>query len=126
MASLRPLLARLFALLLLVQSGAALGHCLRGLAAGEGLLVEICAVEGKRLLLLGPGGEPMEPAAPAAEGGFCPVCHGLPEAALPAPSLRLVAPAAAGPAAWHGAGAPLRLPPARAPPYATRAPPALA
>ncbi|WP_027285176.1 hypothetical protein [Rubritepida flocculans] len=122
----RPFLARCFALLLLVQSGAALAHCLRGLSPGEGLLADICTPEGKRLLLLGPGGEPLEPPEPAAEGGFCPVCHGLPELVPPPPPVRAAPPRLAAPAPWHGQGEALRLPPGRVAPHAPRAPPALA
>jgi hypothetical protein len=120
------MLARLLALLLLVQSGVAVAHCLRGMAAGDGLLVEICSIEGKRLVLLGPEGEPIEAPEPSAEGGFCPVCHGLPQVALPAPAVTLLGPIGVAAVTWHAGGEALRLPPARAPPYATRAPPAQA
>jgi hypothetical protein len=120
------MLARLLALLLLVQSGVAVAHCLRGMAAGDGLLVEICSIEGKRLVLLGPEGEPIEAPEPSAEGGFCPVCHGLPQVALPAPAVTLLGPIGVAAVPWHAGGEALRLPPARAPPYATRAPPAQA
>jgi hypothetical protein len=123
---LKPFLARLLALLLLVQSGMAGAHCLRGMAAGDGLLVEICSIEGKRLVVLGPGGEPMDSPAPASERGFCPVCHGLPQVALPAPAVTLLEPLGVATIHWHAKGEALRLPPARAPPYTTRAPPAQA
>ncbi len=126
MARLKPLLARLLALLLFVQSGVAVAHCLRGIAPGQGLLVEICAVEGKRLMVLGPDGAPIEAPEPAVEPGFCPVCIGLPEVAVPAPSVRLLAPAPIAEPAWHGEGTAQRLAPARAPPHAPRGPPTLA
>lgn len=112
--------------MLLLQSGVALAHCLRAMAPADGLLVELCAVEGKRLLLLGRDGAPIEAPQPAAESGFCPACHGLPQLVLPAPALLVLAPLRAAMPAWHAAGEALRLPPARAPPYATRAPPASA
>lgn len=126
MARLKPFLARLLALLLLLQSGVAVAHCLRGMAPGDGLLVEICSIEGKRLVVLGPEGEPIEAPTPAAEGGFCPACHGLPQVALPAPAVTLLGPLGVATVTWQAQGEALRLPPARAPPYATRAPPAQA
>jgi hypothetical protein len=119
------MLARLLALLLLVQSGVAVAHCLRGMAAGDGLLVEICSIEGKRLVLLGPEGEPIEAPEPSAEGGFCPVCQGLPQLVLPAPAVRLLTPVKPAEPNWHAEGEALRLAPARAPPHAPRGPPAL-
>jgi len=81
-ASLRPLLIRLLAALLFMQSGVAAAHCLRGMSAGEGMLVEICSTDGMRTMRLDATGEPnpMEPASQA--GAFCPVCHGLPAITL--------------------------------------------
>lgn len=123
MARFRPFLIRLFAILLLVQSGAAAAHCLRGMSAGEGMLVEICSTDGMRTVRLDENGEPVPDQAPESGGAFCPVCHGLPVVTLPEPPL-LAIPAWSGEAiAWHAAGTPRLRPPARAPPYATRAPP---
>ena len=123
MASLRPFLIRLFAALLFLQSGVAAAHCLRGISAGGGMLIEICSADGMRTIRLDAEGAPAPEAPPASASGFCPACHGLPEITLPEPLL-FAAPAWTGePIAWHAAGTPrLRLP-ARAPPYATRAPP---
>lgn len=123
MASLRPLLIRLLAALLFMQSGVAAAHCLRGMSAGEGMLIEICSTDGMRTMRLDATGEPnpMEPASQA--GAFCAVCHGLPAITLPEPPL--VAEPAWVPAslAWHAEGMERLRPPARAPPYSTRAPP---
>lgn len=121
----KRLLSCLLALLLFVQTGVAVAHCLRGTAADQPLLAEVCGPEGKRTVALGPGGEPLEAPEPDGELGFCPACHGLPQVLLPAPPAaeaalwRLVAPS------WHGHGSSVLLPAARASPYATRAPPAL-
>lgn len=114
-----PWLIRVFAALLLLQSGAAMGLCMRG--AASGWLVEICAPGGEmRTLRLAADGTEL----PAETGGaFCPICHGLPEALQPPSPLiagraHLVAAASwwpedARPSAWR----------ARAPPFLSRAPP---
>lgn len=126
MSSLRSLLIRLLAAVLLLQSGVAVAHCLRGMGGSEGLVVEICSAEGMRTIRLDANGEPLADHAPAAEGGFCPACHGLPAVDLPAPP-RLSSPAWLGEAVnWAMAPGDGWQPPARAPPYATRAPPVIA
>lgn len=90
------------------------------------MLVEICTVEGMRTIRLDAQGEPLPEHAPQSGKAFCPLCHGLPDVLLPAP------PGLAGPAwfstivAWRGEGAGHIRPPARAPPYSTRAPPVTA
>lgn len=108
-----------------MQAGVGAAHCLRGMGAAHGLLVEICTTEGKRIALLDHEGQPME--APAEAGsGVCPVCAGLPGVALPA------APVVSEPVVFAAApgfsltGTALPAPRARAPPYSTRAPPVLA
>jgi len=113
------------ALVLLLQAGVGVGHCLRGLGADGALLVEICTIEGKRLALLGPDGQPLD--GPAEGGsGVCPACAGLPAVALPAaPSLAEPVVFAARPG-FALTGTPLPASRARAPPYTTRAPPVLA
>ncbi|MBY0338881.1 MAG: hypothetical protein K2X11_19860, partial [Acetobacteraceae bacterium] len=82
----RPWLIRLFAALLLLQSGAAMAHCLRGMAsAGE--LIEICSSEGVRLVRVDAEGNEVPGDPGASHGGFCAVCHGLPQVTLPEPPL---------------------------------------
>ena len=126
MATLRSLLIRLLAAVLLLQSGVAVAHCLRGMGAAEGLAVEICSPDGMRSIRLDANGEPMADHAPATESGFCPACHGLPAVDLPGPTC-LSTPAWLGEAVtWAMARRDGWLPPARAPPYTTRAPPATA
>ena len=123
MASLRSLLIRLLAALLFLQSGVAAAHCLKGISAGEGVLIEICSTDGLRTIRVDATGEPA-PEEPGNNGGaFCPVCHGLPAINLPEPAL--VAEPAWVPAsiAWHAQGTELLRLPARASPYSTRAPP---
>jgi hypothetical protein len=123
---LRSLLIRVFAAVLLLQSGVAVAHCLRGMGVGEGLLVEICSAEGIRSIRLDANGEPVADHAPAAESGFCPACHGLPALDLPEPP-QVSAPAWLGEAVgWAMAPGDGWHPPARAPPYKTRAPPVIA
>ena len=125
-ARFRPFLIRLLAAVLLLQSGVAVAHCLRGMGGAEGLLVEICSTDGLRTIRLDANGEPAPDHAPEAEGGFCPVCHGLPGITLPEP-LRLATPAWLGTAiTWQETRQDRLRPPARAPPYATRAPPVTA
>lgn len=125
MGAFRRLSCLAFALVLLMQAGVGAAHCLRGLGAAHGLLVEICTIEGKRLALLDHEGQPME--APAEAGsGVCPACAGLPGVVLPA------APMVSEPVVFAAApgfsltGTALSAPRARAPPYSTRAPPVLA
>nr|WP_249731904.1 DUF2946 family protein [Roseococcus sp. SDR] len=122
----RSLLIRLLAAVLLLQSGVAVAHCLRGMGAAGGLIVEICSPDGMRSIRLDANGEPMADHAPAAENGFCPACHGLPGVDLPAPP-QLSVPAWLGETiAWAPSSSGTLRPPARAPPYATRAPPVTA
>jgi hypothetical protein len=125
-ARLSSLLRGLIALVLLVQSGMAAGHCLRLAAAAPapGFPVAICTAEGLVVMDLGPGADHEAPAG-GHEGGVCLACHGPGQALLAAPpGLKLPSilpgPDRAGPAA--------EAPPAgaRAPPYASRAPPARA
>lgn len=125
-ATLRSLLIRLLAAVLLLQSGVAVAHCLRGMGAGDGLVVEICSPEGMRSIRLDANGEPMADHAPAAESGFCPACHALPALDLPEPP-QVSTPAWLGEAVtWAMAPGDGWRPPARAPPYTTRAPPVTA
>jgi hypothetical protein len=125
-ARFRSLLIRLLAAVLLLQSGVAVAHCLRGVGGGDGLVVEICSTEGMRTIRLDANGDPVADHAPGAEGGFCPVCHSLPGVTLPEPP-RLATPAWLGvPVTWQLVGTERPRPPARAPPYATRAPPVTA
>jgi hypothetical protein len=113
------LLSLAFALALLLQAGVGAAQCLRGLGVDEGLLVEICTAEGKRLALLQPEGDaPAEPGA-----GVCPVCASLPAVAVPnAPTLSEPVRFAQS-VSFPLSGSPHAAPPARAPPYSTRAPP---
>jgi hypothetical protein len=125
-ARFRSLLIRLLAAVLLLQSGVTVAHCLRGMGAGDALVVEICSPEGMRSIRLDANGEPIADHAPGAEGGFCPVCHSLPGVTLPEPP-RLATPAWFGTSViWAMAPTAQLRPPARAPPYATRAPPVTA
>jgi hypothetical protein len=75
------------ALVLCLQSGLALAHCLRmGAPAGHPpFQVEICTAEGLVKMNLGDAqdGEGDRDDPPA---GFCLACHGLPHVALPAPA----------------------------------------
>lgn len=112
-------LIRVFAALLLLQSGAAMGLCMRG--AASGWLVEICAPGGEmRTLRLSADGTELPPETGSA---FCPICHGLPEAAQPR------SPLVAGPAflpqtaSWWPDDPRPSAWPARAPPFLSRAPP---
>lgn len=125
-ACLRTLLIRLLAAVLLLQSGVAVAHCLRGMATSDGLVVEICSPDGMRSIRLDANGEPVADQAPAAGSGFCPACHGLPAVDLPEPP-RLASPAWLGTSVtWQDRAEHRLRPPARAPPYATRAPPVTA
>ncbi|MDB5416214.1 MAG: hypothetical protein JWR10_4549 [Rubritepida sp.] len=124
-ARFRSLLIRLMVALLFIQSGAAMAHCLRAMAH-DGTLIEICSTDGMRTIRLDAAGEPLQEQAPGSdEGSFCPVCHGLPAVTLPEPPM-LAMPAWDGAAiTWHAAGIERLRPPARAPPYSTRAPPTI-
>lgn len=122
-ARFRPVLIRLLVAVLLLQSAVAGAHGLRGMAAGEGLLVEICSAEGLRTIRLDANDHPVHEHAPENGGGFCPLCASLPGIALPAPP-HLATRAWLGTAiSWHLAGAERLLRPGDLPPYATRAPP---
>jgi len=124
-AKFRALLIPLMAVLLFWQSSVAVAHCLRGLSHG-GDAIEICSIDGVKVIHLDEQGNPLPDQAPASHGGgFCPVCHGMPAVSLPEPPL-LALPAWTGETiAWHASGEARLLPPARAPPYKTRAPPTL-
>lgn len=128
MARFRPFLLRLLVAVLLWQSGVAAAHGMRGMAGADGMLVEICSTDGIRTIRLDAHrldaqGDPLPDHAPEAQGGFCPICHGLPGITLPEPP-RTATPAWLGTAiTWQVAGTELVRPPARALPYATRAPP---
>ena len=123
MARTRPRLARLLALLLLLQWGTAFAHCLRPLASARaGHSVEICGAEGLTTVLLDDEGR--RPVRTSAAGyAVCPGCCG--PAALEPPT----PPPIASLVVWAGE-APVRSPvgspvaPARAPPQQPRAPPA--
>ena len=123
MARMRSRLARLLALLLLLQWGTAFAHCLRPLAAtagGHG--TEICTAEGFKAVLLDDEGRPVRKSA--AGHAVCPVCRGPAALAPPTPL------SAATPVVWAGE-APVRSPDeglpvalVRAQPQQPRAPPA--
>jgi hypothetical protein len=121
-AALRPV-ARLIALVLLLQVVLAPAHCLAMVAAPGGLDTVVCSPDGVRTIHVGPDGQELP--AHEATRGFCLACHGLPQTLLPeAP----VTPAAAWSfvgLAWHAAGAETLPPAARAPPYRPTGPPAL-
>ncbi|MEO3474678.1 DUF2946 family protein [Roseomonas sp. CAU 1739] len=117
----RPV-ARLIALILFLQVVLAPAHCLAMVTAPAGLETVICSPDGMRTLHVGPDGSAVP--APEATDGFCPACHALPEAVLPA------APIVASPA-WTAITSGWQITPshglkqaARAPPFAPRAPPA--
>lgn len=119
MRGLFPLLCRLFAALLLLQSAGAAAACLR-LAGGATLAVEICAAEGGVRSLALPWEEPVK--APHG-GGFCPACHALPAVPAPPPPLALpLAPPLPGPAQALPASGVSR--PADPSPYPATGPPA--
>lgn len=125
-AKFRSLLIRLLAIVLLLQSGAAVGHCLRGMSLGEAMLIEICSTEGMRSIRLGAEGDPALEHGPGKEGGFCPVCHGLPGITLPEPPEASTPAWLSTHAVWHAHAAERLRPPTRAPPYSPRAPPVTA
>ncbi|MFN7309086.1 MAG: DUF2946 family protein [Alphaproteobacteria bacterium] len=120
----RPL-RLILALVLCLQSGLAMAHCLR-MAAPAGhqpFHVEICTVDGIVTLDLAEPGDG-QGQHDGQQAGFCLVCHGLPHVALPAPT-ELPAPHVTlivlPPLPLH-ASAPLG---ARAPPYEPTGPPTL-
>lgn len=112
------------ALVLFGQSASAAAHCLRRAAAPQpqsAFHVEICTADG--IVLMDLGGADQDAPSGHDHAGFCLACHGLPQMVLTEPAsvpLPLSRPAAAPQAT------PEVLPPvgARAPPYASRAPPA--
>lgn len=119
----RPV-ARLIALVLLLQVVLAPAHCLAMVTSiAVGIDTVICSPEGTRTVHLGPDGKQLP--AHEATRGFCVACHGLPQTVLPE------APVTPSPAwsfvglAWHAAGAETLPPAARAPPYRPTGPPAL-
>lgn len=124
-ASIKRSVRLILALVLCLQSGLAMAHCLR-MAAPAGhqpFHVEICTADGIVLLDLADSEDgPTHHDGP--RSGFCLVCHGLPHVALPVPA-ELPAPRvtliARPPLPLH-ASAPLG---ARAPPYHPTGPPAL-
>lgn len=120
MARFRPFLIHLFAAVLMLQSGVALAHCLRGMSAGEGMLVEICSSEGIRSIRLddsAPGH------IPGNEASFCPICHGLPGILLPEPPLAAFPAWFDARSAWHSRAVESIGSLADGPPYSTRGPP---
>jgi hypothetical protein len=121
----RRLLSLAFALVLLLQSGVGAAHCLRWLGPADGLLVEICAAEGKRLTLLDAEGQPAEGRGETG-AGVCPACAGLPAVPLPAPPILGEPVLFATAPSFRLVGSAELAPRARAPPYSTRAPPGLA
>ena len=114
------------ALVLCLQSSLAMAHCLRLGAPAAGpapLQVEICTLDGLVTIDLADEGSPPEQDAQP-RGRVCLACHALSCSLLPEPPLlaeRLARPIAAA-LAVHPAPA---RPGARAPPYASRAPPGL-
>jgi hypothetical protein len=117
-------IARLIAMILLVQVVLAPAHCLAMAGTPAGMETVICSPDGMRTLHLGPDGQALP--APEAQTGFCVACHAVPEALLPqAPTLATPAWTTIA-AIWQPVPA-HRLPQAaRAPPFAPRAPPAFA
>lgn len=119
----RPV-ARLIALVLLLQVVLAPAHCLAMVANPAGFETVICSPDGMRTMHLGPDGQAVP--APEAQASFCPACHALPEAFLP-PAPILATPAWLAVAiVWQPAPAHALPQAARAPPFSPRAPPAFA
>ncbi len=118
----RPILARLLAAIVLAQVVLAPAHCLAMAAAPPGFATVLCTAEGYRTIHLGPDGRalPGDGMAP----GFCAACHALPDVALPVAPMPPTPAWAARPTAWHVTAPEALGPPARAPPFAPRAPPA--
>ncbi|WP_198369562.1 DUF2946 family protein [Roseomonas rosulenta] len=116
-------IARLILAVLLVQVVLAPAHCLAMAATPAGLLTVLCSPAGvERTILVGPDGH----ALPEPDAGVCVVCTALPQAVMPPPPAVPALAWAGGRPAWHVAGAETLPPPARAPPFAPRAPPAFA
>jgi hypothetical protein len=115
-----PLLIRLLAAVLLLQSATAMAHCLRGMSGGW--LVELCAAGERRTVVVDAEGREVPPTEGIA-AVFCPVCHALPAVVAPeVPGVSAPVAYAVGPA-WRPVTDAALGPPARAPPYPTRAPP---
>lgn len=113
------------ALVLCLQSGLAMAHCLRMTATlgHQPFKVEICTAEG--LVALDLGGTPDGEGHGGEEhAGFCLICNGVPPLALPAPS-EVAAPLVIGTVQLAGPGLSLLPLGARAPPYRPTGPPAL-
>lgn len=112
-ASLSRLLAALLLLQVVLAPALCMAHAAQ-IAAGEA--VQICTVDGLRVVHLDADGQEQAPPADSGHHGFCPLCHALPEAAsvaapvLPPPGWTPVE------VAWHA-------PPMAAPPPAIRGPP---
>lgn len=118
-------IARLIVAILLVQVALAPAHCLAMASTPAGLLAVLCSPSGEtRSIMVGPDGHAMP--EPDGGAGACVVCTGLPQAALPEPPAVPAFAWLGGARAWHVAGAETLPPPARAPPFAPRAPPAFA
>lgn len=115
-------LMRLLAALLFVQAVVAPAHCLAMASAPAGMEAVICSASGTRMVHLGPDGQ--EVPAHEAAGGTCLACPLVAQGALPegprppAPSWAMTG------MGWHASPAENLPPPARAPPFAPRGPPA--
>lgn len=117
------LLRLLVAMVLCLQSGLAMAHCLRLTAAQEAFRLVVCTPNG--LVDIDAPTDPDGPAkGKAAQAGFCLACHVLPDMVLPGPvimALPVPLPTAGPLLAWDDAA----LPQTRAPPYVSTGPPAL-
>jgi hypothetical protein len=118
----RPI-ARLIALLLLLQAVLAPAHCLAMAAAPAGFAAVICAADGTRTVLVGPDGQELP--APHDSAGACLACPGLPQAAVLDPPALPVPAWTASAITWAAAGQRGLPPGARAPPYRPTGPPTL-
>jgi hypothetical protein len=116
------LLPRLIAAVLLLQVVLAPAQCLAMAAVPAGLDAVVCSPEGARTIHIGPDGQEM-PAQDAA-AGVCAVCAALPQAALPNPPAPPAPAWVPRPAPWHPGVQDANGPPARGPPFGSRAPPA--
>ena len=124
MRAARARIARLIALVLLLQAVAAPALCLaaHGGTADDGTLVAICGPDGLHLARI-PAGDDDPPPAYDADHGVCVVCHALPQAAVlrvpvqPPPAWAVL------PATWQPRDSAALPPGARAPPFSPRAPP---
>ena len=77
-----------FALVLCLQSGLAMAHCLRmaSPAGHQAFHVEICTPEGIITVDLGANDSPQGASDHGEDhAGFCLACHGAPQATLPSP-----------------------------------------